>query len=42
VIYENSRGGSRSAPTPAKRKPVGGLIGAFKTVSTKEINLLAQ
>jgi REP element-mobilizing transposase RayT len=35
-----SRGGSRSDPTPIKRKPLGGLVGAFKTVSTKQINLL--
>ena len=35
------RGDSRIAPTPPiKRKPLGGLIGAFKTVSTKQINLL--
>jgi putative transposase len=35
------RGGSRTAPTEAvRRKPLGGLIGAFKTVSTKEINEL--
>jgi REP element-mobilizing transposase RayT len=41
VIYDDGRGGSRSAPTaPIKRKPLGGLIGAFKTVSTKHINLL--
>ncbi len=48
IIHENGRGGSRSAhegdsritPTPIKRKPLGGLIGAFKTVSTKQINLL--
>ena len=32
-----STGGSRTAPT-VKRKPLGRLIGAFKTVSTKEIN----
>jgi len=32
------RGGSRTAPTAAKRKPLGRLIGAFKTVSTKRIN----
>jgi len=32
-----SRGGSRTAPTE-KRKPLGQLIGAFKTVSTKRIN----
>jgi len=30
------RGGSRTAPT--KHKPLGRLIGAFKTVSTKRIN----
>jgi REP element-mobilizing transposase RayT len=42
IIHEHSRGGSRSAPTttPIKRKPLGGLIGAFKMVSTKHINLL--
>jgi len=34
VIHDDGRGGSRSAPTPPKRKPLGGLIGAFKTVST--------
>ncbi|MFT3890637.1 MAG: hypothetical protein QM730_03310 [Anaerolineales bacterium] len=39
VIHDDGRGGSRSAPTPIKRKPLGGLIGAFKTVSTKHINL---
>jgi len=31
------RGGLRSAPTE-RRKPLGQLIGAFKTVSTKQIN----
>ena len=31
-------GGSRTAPTVVKRKPLGRLIGAFKTVSTKQIN----
>jgi putative transposase len=40
VFHENGRGGSRSAPTSIKRKPLGGLIGAFKTVSTKHINQL--
>lgn len=40
VIRDDGWGGSRSAPTPIKRKPLGGLIGAFKTVSTKHINLL--
>ncbi len=40
------RGGSRPAPTiddrnvTAKRKPLGRLIGAFKTVSTKKIKIL--
>lgn len=42
VIGENhSTGGSRTAPTnesPNQRKPLGRLIGAFKTVSTKRIN----
>jgi REP element-mobilizing transposase RayT len=40
VIHEDGRGGSRTAPTydPVKRKPLGRLIGAFKTVSTKRIN----
>ena len=34
------RGGSRTAPTKdaTKRKPLGRLIGAFKTVSTKRMN----
>jgi REP element-mobilizing transposase RayT len=32
------RGGSRTAPT--KRKPLGRLVGAFKTVSTDDINQL--
>ncbi|MEN6435470.1 MAG: hypothetical protein ABFD58_06600 [Anaerolineaceae bacterium] len=32
-------GGSRSAP-PIKIKPLGQLIGAFKTISTKQINLM--
>ena len=42
VITDGSRrGGSRTAPTTAtKHKPIGRLIGAFKTVSTKGINLL--
>ena len=37
------RGGSRTAPaaiTTTKRKPLGRLVGAFKTVSTKQINVL--
>ncbi|MFH1665640.1 MAG: transposase [Candidatus Omnitrophota bacterium] len=32
-------GGSRTAPT-VKLKPLGRLIGAFKTVSTKQINII--
>jgi len=40
----SGRGGSRTAPTmasaAAKRKPLGRLIGAFKTVCTKRINLM--
>ena len=40
LIQDDGRGGSRTAPTPMKRKPLGRLIGAFKTVSTKQINLL--
>jgi REP element-mobilizing transposase RayT len=32
------RGGSRTAPTNQKIKPLGRLVGAFKTVSTKHIN----
>ncbi len=37
---DRSRGGSRTAPTSntSGRKPLGRLIGAFKTVSTKRIN----
>jgi REP element-mobilizing transposase RayT len=38
VINDECRGGSRTAPTNAKRKPLGRLVGAFKTVSTKRIN----
>ena len=40
VIGENDEGGSRTAPT--KIKSLGRLIGAFKTVSTKQINLIRQ
>ena len=42
VIHDDRRGGSRPAPTPIKHKPLGGLIGAFKTVSSKHINLLRR
>ena len=43
VINNACRGGSRTAPTDiagggSSRKPLGRLIGAFKTVSTKKIN----
>jgi REP element-mobilizing transposase RayT len=40
IITDGCRGGSRTAPTEGTRKPVGRLIGAFKTVSTKRINQL--
>src|SRR5665647_1678369 len=37
-ISANCRGGSRTAPTgESKMKPLGRLIGAFKTISTKQI-----
>ena len=38
AITDHGRGGSRTAPTSG-RKPLGRLIGAFKTVSSKRINL---
>ena len=40
IVDDRCRGGSRTAPTKnvIKRKPLGRLIGAFKTVSTKHIN----
>ena len=34
------RGGSRTAPTTVKRKPLGRLIGVFKTMSIKRINVI--
>jgi len=37
-LLDDRRGGSRTAPT--NRKPLGRLIGAFKTVSTKRINII--
>jgi len=41
IIDVGGRGGSRTAPTDSiKRKPLGRLIGAFKTMSTKQINVL--
>jgi REP element-mobilizing transposase RayT len=38
VINHDCRGGSRTAPTTTLPKPLGRLIGAFKTVSAKRIN----
>ena len=39
IEYHNDgRGGARTAPTDIKIKPLGRIIGAFKTVSTKHIN----
>ena len=37
-VGRSSRGGSRTAPTG--RKSLGRLVGAFKTVSTKRVNLI--
>ena len=37
--WSDGRGGSRTAPTE-NRKPIGRLIGAFKTVSTKRLNAI--
>jgi putative transposase len=44
VINDDGRkGGSRTAPTQAtKRKSLGRLIGAFKTVSSKQINTIRK
>jgi len=43
IIVINGRGGSRTAPIKEfKAKPLGRLIGAFKTVSTKKINAFRQ
>jgi putative transposase len=38
ILIKDGEGGSRTAPTSARRKPLGRLIGSFKTVSTKRIN----
>ena len=39
IGYHIHMGGSRTAPTAfPSRKPIGRLIGAFKTVSTKRVN----
>jgi REP element-mobilizing transposase RayT len=42
TMENQSKGGSRTAPTEnmTKVKPLGRLIGAFKTVSTKQIKLM--
>jgi putative transposase len=40
-LEEEQRGGSRTAPTETK-KTLGRIVGAFKTVSAKQINLLRQ
>ena len=37
LASDRPKGGSRTAPTG--RKPLGRLIGAFKTVSTRQVNL---
>jgi len=41
-IYGSCEGGSRTAPTENTRKfkPLSRLVGAFKTVSTKQINII--
>ncbi|MEX2159581.1 MAG: transposase [Dehalococcoidia bacterium] len=40
-LTDAGAGGSRAAPTEGKgRKPIGGLIGAFKTRATKSMNVL--
>jgi len=41
VINDHHRDGSRTAPTE-KHKPIGHLVGAFKTVSTKRINQICN
>jgi len=44
VLNQDGRGGSRTAPTATDPtvviKPLGRLVGAFKTVSAKQINIL--
>jgi hypothetical protein len=41
ITAASRRGGSRTAPTTLmKQKSIGGLIGAYKTVSTKQINVI--
>ena len=41
LVIADGRGGSRTAPTD-NRKPLGRLIGAFKTVSTKRVNKMRR
>ena len=38
VMADTGRGGSQTAPTG--RKPLGRLVAAFKTVTTKQLNLV--
>jgi len=40
ITDDIGRGGSRTAPTVITPKPLGRLIGAFKTLSTKHVNLM--
>jgi putative transposase len=43
IISATCRDGSRTAPTAEnKMKPLGRLIGAFKTISTKQINFIRK
>jgi len=43
MIAPDCRGGSRTAPAgEGKIKPLGRLIGAFKTISTKQINFIRK
>lgn len=43
IISANCRGGSRTAPAGERRtKPLGRLIGAFKTISNKQINFVRK
>ncbi|MFI5330749.1 MAG: transposase [Desulfobaccales bacterium] len=41
-IYQPNAGGSRTAPTIPKPLPLSRLVGAFKTVSSKYINIVRQ
>ena len=42
AIANQCRGGSRTAQTLPRRQPLGRMIGAFKTVSTKRLNLARE